>query len=48
MSSSKNVALVKGERRTKFIRNRDIILKGKEIKKERNVQKEMCEGICPR
>lgn len=46
--SSKNKNSFRGEKRTKFIRNRDIILKGKEVKKEVHIQKSMCEGICPR
>jgi len=31
-----------------FVRKRDIILKGKEIRKEEKIQRVMCEGICPR
>jgi hypothetical protein len=31
----------------KFVRNRDIKLKEKEIRKEEKIQKGMCEGVCP-
>ena len=36
----------KAAQKVKFIRHRDIKLKEKEIKKERIIQKGMCEGIC--
>ena len=39
---------IKGLQRTKFIRHRDVKLKESEIKKEHNIQRAMCEGICAR
>lgn len=40
--------IYKNGRHTKFIRNRDIKLKGSEIKREQHIQKAMCEGVCTR
>eukprot|EP01041_Mallomonas_annulata_P011963 gene11963-25060_t len=46
--SKNNASFHRGENRTKFVRNRDIVLKGKEIKKESHILHKTCEGICPR
>lgn len=32
--------------RTKFVRHRDLKMKGSEIEQERRIQKLMCEGVC--
>lgn len=38
----------KNAQRTKFVRNRDILLKDGEMRREQHIQKAMCEGICRR
>ena len=49
MPKAKQTAgFTKASQQTKFVRNRDIILKEKEVKKEMNIQRVMCEGVCPR
>lgn len=48
MPQKSNEGFTKSAQKTKFIRHRDIKLKGKEIKKEQHIQKAMCEGVCQR
>lgn len=43
-----NDGFTKSAQRQKFVRNRDLKLKDKELKKEANIQKLMCEGVCRR
>lgn len=38
---------MKKSQKEKFVRNRDIKLKEKEIRTEEKIQKGMCEGVCP-
>jgi hypothetical protein len=38
----------KNAQKTKFVRHRDIKMKDGELKRERHIQKAMCEGICRR
>ena len=48
MSKRANEGFTKNAQRTKFVRNRDIKMKGSEIKKEEHMQKLMAEGVCRR
>lgn len=38
----------KSAQKTKFIRNRDVKMKDSEVRKEGNITRAMCEGICKR
>ena len=48
MGKKANEGFTKNAQKQKFVRNRDITLKGSEIKKEQKTQKLMAEGICQR
>ena len=48
MGKKANEGFTKNAQKDKFRRNRDITLKGSEIKKEQKIQKLMSEGICGR
>jgi hypothetical protein len=40
------MASSKSHKPTKYVRHRDLKMKGSELNHERKIQKEMCEGIC--
>lgn len=46
MSGKSSAGFTKSANQAKFVRNRDVKLKDKEIRKENNVAKVMSEGIC--
>lgn len=48
MAGKSSEGFTKSAQKTKFIRHRDVQMKGKELKKEAVIKKVMCEGVCKR
>lgn len=46
MAKKASEGFTKAAQKTKFVRNRDIKMKDKELGKERKIQQLMCEGVC--
>lgn len=48
MGGTSTAGYTKNAQKQKFVRNRDIKMKDKEIKKEQHIKKSMCENVCDR
>ena len=46
MPGKSSAGFIKAANQDKFVRNRDVKLKDVEVKKEANIQRLMCEGVC--
>ena len=46
MPGKSSAGFIKAANQDKFVRNRDVKLKDVEVKKELNIQRLMCEGVC--